>query len=369
MNVLNQFRDYAIVMIDASGKIQSWNVGAESTFGYSLKEAVGKGVEMLYSGSEVAVGRHISDLNLAVEKGRVEYRRKQVRSDGSDFFAHTILTAMYTAEGRFSGFALATSDVTEQQKLEQENEILQKRLEDKVQQRTKELQVVNKELEAFSYSVSHDLRTPLRAIIGFSQILREDYSDRLDEEGRRLLNNISRNTKMMGELIDDLLKFSKLSRLEKIDTAVDMLHLVQIVIDHLEEVWNKKRYTFIVSDVPPCSGDDSMLKQVWTNLIDNAMKYASKSAEPTIEIGGTADEETITYYVKDNGVGFDMKYAGNLFGVFQRLHTTEQFEGTGLGLALVQRIIHKHNGTVWAEASPDKGATFYFTIPNTKTNG
>jgi light-regulated signal transduction histidine kinase (bacteriophytochrome) len=252
-------------------------------------------------------------------------------------------------------------DITQQRKLAEENRQLHDYLEEKVKQRTKELETVNKELEAFSYSVSHDLRTPLRAISGYSIILKEDYASQLDAEANRLIDIILANTEMMGQLIDDLLSFSKMARLETIHESIDMERLVKGCLEKLQtEITD---HTISIGTLPLCNGDASMLRQVWFNLLGNAIKYSSKKEKPTLDIGAFEDARFHIYYVKDNGTGFDMKYAKKLFGVFQRLHRQDEFEGTGLGLALAKRIISKHQGEIWAEAFVDAGATFYFSIP------
>jgi signal transduction histidine kinase len=236
-------------------------------------------------------------------------------------------------------------------------------LEDKVQQRTLQLENANSELEAFSYSVSHDLRTPLRAVNGYAVMLKEDFENVLGEEGNRLLENISTNGKMMSDLIDALLNFSKLGKKELSRNTVDMQLLVKNVIDELLQHQPANKYKIITAALPPVYADSTMIKQVFLNLIGNAIKYSSKKDKPTIEIGFKDKPNEIVYYVKDNGVGFDMAYSNKLFGVFQRLHSQNDFEGTGVGLALVKRIIDKHNGTIWAEGIEDEGSVFYFSLP------
>lgn len=221
-------------------------------------------------------------------------------------------------------------------------------------------QQINNELEAFTYSVSHDLRAPLRSVDGYAKVLLEDYGEKLDAEGHQVLSTIMNNAKKMGKLIDDLLEFSRLGRKEVSKGLVDMKQLVQTIVnDFTEDIQSKIE----IGDLHSVRGDHSMLQQVWINLINNAVKYSSKNEEFHIEIQSVKDGPLITYKVIDNGVGFDMQYAHKLFKVFQRLHKSKDFEGTGVGLALVQRIVQKHNGRVWAEAAVDKGATFYFSLP------
>ncbi len=234
---------------------------------------------------------------------------------------------------------------------------------------TKQLQYVNKELEAFSYSVSHDLRAPLRAIDGFSRIMIEDYHDRLDDEGKRLLNIIRGNTLQMGKLIDDLLSFSRGGRKELKISEVNMEELARSVFDELKSTTAGRDVHFEAKALPHVYGDRSLIRQVWVNLFSNALKFTRSRQQPSIEIGSFSGENESIYYVKDNGVGFDMQYADKLFGVFQRLHSSEEFEGTGVGLAIVQRIIHRHSGRVWAEGKVGEGAIFYFTLPVIRESG
>lgn len=236
-------------------------------------------------------------------------------------------------------------------------------LESKVTERTVQLESVNKELEAFSYSVSHDLRTPLRAVNGYSIMLKEDYEDKLDAEGVRIIDNIIKNAKTMGQLIDELLAFSRLGKKELAFSKVEMKPLAQSVIEELLENGTKEKYRIGIGPLPSSNADRTLIKQVLMNLVGNAIKYSSRKENPAIEIGAQEESKRVVYFVKDNGVGFDMAYAGKLFGVFQRLHSQEEFEGTGVGLALVKRVIDKHGGQVWAEAEENKGATFYFSLP------
>lgn len=225
-----------------------------------------------------------------------------------------------------------------------------------------QLEGANKELESFSYSVSHDLRAPLRSLMGYSQILGEDYADKFDEEGSRLLSVIQRNALKMNTLIDDLLEFSRLGKKELGRIDVDMTGLVEDVIKDIKS-GTKHPVEFHVAPLPVVQADPSLITQVWTNLISNAVKYSGKKDNPTVNIGSYNDNGYVVYFVKDNGAGFEMKYADKLFGVFQRLHKKDEFDGTGIGLAIIHRVITRHGGKVWAEAKVDEGATFYFSLP------
>ena len=240
--------------------------------------------------------------------------------------------------------------------------VQRERAEAALQQQTLQLAKANKELETFSYSVSHDLRAPLRIIDGYTEIAMTDYSSKLDDEGRRILGIIASNVQRMGQLIDDLLNLSRMSRQELEVYPVSMDALVAAVI--AEQLnGNVHQYSISVSQLPPASCDRSLITQVWTNLISNAIKYAKPKEHPVIEIDSYTAPGEIIYRVKDNGVGFNMKYADKLFGVFQRLHKMTEFEGTGVGLALVHQIVSRHGGRVWAEAETGKGATFSFSLP------
>jgi signal transduction histidine kinase len=221
----------------------------------------------------------------------------------------------------------------------------------------------NKEMEAFSYSVSHDLRAPLRAIDGFTQILVEDYGGKLDDEGKRVAGIIRASTVQMGKLIDDLLSFSRLGRAEVKKVPVTMSALADETYKEVRKASPERNIEFAMGALPDVRGDVDMIRQVWTNLFTNAIKFTGKKEKAKIEVGSISGDDSITYYVKDNGAGFDMQYIGKLFGVFQRLHSTEEFEGTGIGLANVKRIVERHGGKVWAEGKVGEGATFYFALP------
>lgn len=222
---------------------------------------------------------------------------------------------------------------------------------------------LNKELEAYTYSVSHDLRAPLRSIAGYSQILKEDYAEKLDPEGNRVIHVIVNNARRMGQLIDDLLDFSRTSRKEIIKADLKVDEMVRSIIGELMESAKDRKVDISVLPLEPVYADVNMLRQVWINLISNALKYTGKRETPKIEIGSYIENNEAYYYIRDNGVGFNMEYKDKLFGVFQRLHKADEFEGTGVGLALVKRIITRHGGKIWADATLGEGATFYFSLP------
>ena len=252
-------------------------------------------------------------------------------------------------------------DVTELKEAQEKVIELNRDLEQRVVERTEQLEAANKELEAFSYSVSHDLRSPLRAIDGFSQMLLEDHTDKLDDEGKRLLNVVRSNTQRMAKLIDDILAFSRTSRLEMTFAEIGMEKLAHEVIEELHPITDTVQVE--IEAIPPATGDRAMMRQVFINLLSNAIKFSRHKAPALIKVGGYAAGDEAIYFVRDNGAGFDMKYADKLFGVFQRLHAINEFEGTGIGLAIVKRIITRHGGRVWAEGKVNEGATIYFALP------
>ena len=254
-------------------------------------------------------------------------------------------------------------EVKERERAEEELKQLNAELERRVAGRTAQLEAANKELEGFSYSVSHDLRAPLRAVVGYAQMLLEDHVEQLDSEAQRKLNVVQDEARRMGVLIDELLAFSRLGRKAMQMGEIDMTDLARATYDGLNGQDHGAKAEFRLAYLPRGRGDRVLLGQVWANLLSNAMKFSSKREHPVIEVSAITDEKEHVYFVRDNGAGFDPRYQSKLFGVFQRLHKSNDFPGTGVGLALVQRIVVRHGGRVWADSRPDEGATFYFTLP------
>jgi PAS domain S-box-containing protein len=285
--------------------------------------------------------------------------------DGRIKYVNEMCETYYDGDGKPLLSVGTVHDITEQKLAEEEVKALNRELEQRVIERTAQLEVANKELEAFSYSVSHDLRAPLRAIDGFSHILLEDYQDKLDDEGKRLLNVVRDNTNKMGQLIDDILKFSRAGRLELTPVEIDMEKMAHEVFEELQPAVDESKLQLEIEALPHAAGDRAMMRQVFVNLLSNALKFSRNREPARIKVGcSVAGDETI-YYVQDNGAGFDMQFVDKLFGVFQRLHGVTEFEGTGIGLAIVKRIIARHGGRVWAEGKVDGGATMYFALPRT----
>jgi PAS domain S-box-containing protein len=357
-----------VVMIDAKGRIISVNPGAERILGYKEKELIRKTITdarwgaLHEDGLPVAPKDFFITASLLTGKPIANALIALRRADGQLIWLNGNTQPLFRP-GQAEPYAVVASffDVTSPKRMQAEIQTLNAQLEQKVEQRTSELKAAISELEAFSYSVSHDLRAPLRAIEGFSGILLEDHAASLNEEGKRLLQVVRKNSLHMSQLIDDLLSFSRIARKDFIKKRVPMADLARVVVEDLRQ--GQKESTISVGELPDAFGDTALLRQVWVNLLSNAFKFSRHTPSPRIEIGARKGARETVYYVRDNGVGFDMKYAGKLFGVFQRLHSIEEFEGTGVGLAIVQRIVHKHGGRVWAEARVNEGATFYFSLP------
>ncbi|HNX21668.1 MAG TPA: PocR ligand-binding domain-containing protein [Bacteroidales bacterium] len=334
---------------------QSWC----NFFGYQPEEVIGSNYEKL--GIITTETRKLIDETLERD-GRINTIEMEVYTKSGvkkNVFYNRVLIKIQDQDY----IVYLMTDITERKEIERKMMNLNIELEEKVRQRTSDLEASNKELESFSYSVSHDLRAPLRHINGYVDLLNERFNEDLPEKAQHYLQVISNASKQMGTLIDELLLYSRTGRqvINKIDLNMDTL--IREIVEKFYFELKDRKIEWEISKLPIIIADYTMMKQVWTNLIDNALKYSRNNEITKIKIGYSEAKDYYKFFIQDNGVGFDMKYAGKLFGVFQRLHSQTEFEGTGIGLANVQRIIHKHNGRVWADAELNKGATFYYTIP------
>lgn len=385
------------VILDMQGKVTFCNEYLLELTGFKREELIAKNWFDLMIPDGNSVVKKIFMNGLKNENMALRFENPILTKSGEKLDIVWSNVVQHNHKGQIIGVASIGEDITERKRAEEEISTLNESLElrvtertnelekrshelleneaallnlvedlnlksEQLQQSTDQLEAANKELEAFSYSVSHDLRAPLRAISGFVSILLEDYEQVLDDEGKRICSIIHSNAIKMGQLIDDLLSFSRLIRSELHHSKIDMESIVKDVISEFEMGQDLSKKSIVIQELPQAMGDSNLIKQVWINLISNAIKYSSKKESAHITIGSYTDQNKHVYYIKDNGVGFNMDYAHKLFGVFHRLHGVKEFEGTGVGLAIVQRIITRHHGQVWAEGEVEKGASFYFSL-------
>lgn len=344
--------------INADGKVVAINSTGLTWLQYPVEEICEKKlVDIMQQESIPVYEKYFRELKKSGIPNDIEI--EIIRKDGSIFPVMLNGSAVQDENGNFIKSRETMFDITERKI----NEGLINNLNRTLIVKNNQLESKNKELESFSYSVSHDLRAPLRAIDGFTNILKAEYVEKLDEEAKRLLEIIMSNSRRMGQLIDDLLAFSRLGRVEINANEINMREMVHNVVEEIKNGTKTVAIETEVEELPKVKGDSSMLQQVWVNLVSNAVKYSLKKEMVKIKIGSYKEDGEHVFFVQDNGVGFDMKYSGKLFGVFQRLHSIEEFDGTGVGLAIVQRVVSRHGGRVWADAKLNEGATFYFTIP------
>jgi PAS domain S-box-containing protein len=352
-----------IFVRDMSDVITYWNLGAQEFYGWKADELVGKVTshQLLHTVFPAPAEQIHAEF---MRTGHWEGELIHTKRDG----AQVVVASRWSMERDEHGRPLATletnNDITERKRAEDEIRKINAELEQRVIERTNELRATNKELEAFAYSTSHDLRAPLRHVVGYSELLQKHAASLLDDKSRRYVTMIRESATRMGVLIDDLLAFSRIGRAETQNTLVSLGQLVGEVRSEVERETEGRDIAWNIDALPSVFGDRAMLRVALVNLISNAVKFTGTRPQATIDIGcADGKQDEVVVFVKDNGVGFDMKYVHKLFGVFQRLHKSEAFEGTGIGLATVQRVVARHGGRVWATSEVDKGAAFYFSLP------
>jgi len=361
-SLLNLTHD-TIFVRDMNDVITYWNRGAEELYGWTPDEAIGKRSHDLLG---TVFPAPIDDISAELLRaGRWEGELKHTKADGKGVVVSSRWALRRDEQQRPVGTMETNNDITERKRQEEEVRTLNRELAS----RSTELESKNKELEAFAYSISHDLRAPLRHMSGYAELLQKKASSVLDEKSQRYMLMILDSAKRMGNLIDDLLSFSRIGRTETQKSLVNLEQLVKEALTEIRQDTDGRNIVWNVSTLPTFYGDRSMLRLVFVNLLSNAVKFTRTRPQAEIEVGCTGgNTHEVVLYVKDNGVGFDMKYVNKLFGVFQRLHSSHTFEGTGIGLATVQRIVQRHGGRVWAESLVDKGATFYISVPMSQKN-
>jgi PAS domain S-box-containing protein len=356
-NLLNLTHDMIFVR-DMDNVIRYWNRGSEELYGYTAEQAIGKSSHELL---RTVFPGPIDAIEATLEQtGRWEGELRHTKADQTEVVVSSRWSLQRDDGGRPVAVLETNNDITARKSREEEIESLNHELA----KRSTDLEAINKELEAFAYSVSHDLRAPLRHVAGYTELLQRQISSVVNEKGHRYIATILESAKRMGNLIDDLLSFSRIGRAETQKGQVNLEQLVKEALSEMRQDVQERQIAWKIDTLPMLYGDRSMLRVVLVNLLSNAIKFTRTRKEAEIEIGSqTGEGEEVVIFVRDNGVGFDMKYVNKLFGVFQRLHQPEAFEGTGIGLATVQRVIHRHGGRVWAEGVVNQGATFYFSTP------
>jgi PAS domain S-box-containing protein len=359
--LLGQIND-AVLATDDQYNITVWNRGAEILYGWSAAEALGhKSNEIVRS--DMTPEERSEILRELHESGEYHSELTQYRKDGQPLSVDASIVSLYDGNGKVTGLLSVNRDISERRQAEEEIRQLNENLEKRIAERTVQLESANKELEAFSYSVSHDLRAPLRGIDGWSQALAEDYTSVLDEQGKSYIQRVRSETQRMGTLIDDLLQLSRITRSDMYKKKIDLSAIAETVVSRLQETKPQDRQVeFVIQKDLTAFGDPKLIDVMLTNLLDNAFKFTSRKPQAHIEFGQTTVEGTPAYFVRDNGAGFDMAYANKLFGAFQRMHKASEFPGTGVGLATVQRVVHRHGGEIWAVSEVGQGTTFYFTL-------
>lgn len=362
---IETIQDYAIFLLDPNGYVATWNNGAKRIKGYAPEEIIGQHFSKFYTQEAIDKQHPHHELDIAKNEGRFTEEGLRVRKDGSTFWANVVITALYDDARELLGFTKVTRDLTERKQMEdhlKKAKVEAEALTKTVLERSVQLEALNMELEAFAYSVSHDLRAPLRIIDGFSRILLTRMREKIDADERRYLSNICENSQRMGELIDALLKLSKLTRAEMRIGKIDLSTVAKRILDSYQVHQPERQVEVVIEDNLTIQGDAKLFRVMMENLLSNAWKFTGNQVQAKIEVGMTIKNGRRVYFIRDNGAGFSMEYAGKLFGAFQRLHDIDEFSGSGIGLATVQRIVNRHGGVIWGEGAINRGATFYFSL-------
>jgi PAS domain S-box-containing protein len=366
--LISGVKDYAIYSLDRDGIINSWNEGAERIKGYSRSEALGKHFSMFYTAEDIAAGKPSHELKTSVLQGGFENEGVRVRKDGSHFYANIVITPLYDAENRLYGFSKVTRDITEKKNATEALKNAHDQLEYRVQERTEEVAHINQELfrsnaelQQFAYIASHDLQEPLRTITVCLQLLEEENKGNLNPDSLENLHFAVEGALRMSSLIDGLLTFSRMERREIELKNVNLQNVISTAVKNLEATINKTGAILTHSKLPMVQADEIQLIQLFQNLIGNALKFHSQG-KPEIHIEATRKQNEWVFSINDNGIGIDAKYIDKIFVVFKRLHTREEYPGTGIGLAVCKKIVERHGGKIWVESELGKGSTFYFTL-------
>ena len=351
--------------VDAKGMYTYVSPMEENILGYKTDEIIGKKYFYDSFAPDIKAEMTKAALGVFAEKGVfTNLENANIHKDGHIVILSTSGSPLLDAKGNLMGYRGADTDITQRKQGEEEIKRINAELEQRVHERTFQLETINKELESFSYSVSHDLRSPLRSIDGFSNLLLKNYSNLLDDQGKDYFQRVMKASRRMGLLIDDLMKLSRFTRIEMKRGITNLSSIAESIVEEFKSADPERQINIFIQPGMIANVDSDLIQNALQNLFDNAWKYSKNKADAKIEFGAMEKDGNTVYYVRDNGAGFDMKYVDKLFSAFQRLHSDDEFEGTGIGLATVNRIIHRHGGTIWAEGAVNSGATFYFTLNN-----
>ena len=356
--MVSEVRDYAIFMLDPKGLISNWNEGAQRIKGYSAEEIVGKHFSCFYSKEDINAGKPYEELKIALSEGRIEDEGLRVRKDGSRFVANVVITALRDKAGKLVGFSKVTRDITERKQAEERIEILNEHL----MARTQDLERSNKDLQEFAYVASHDLQEPLRMVASFTQLLAKRYKGKLDSDADDFIGYAVDGANRMQKLIQDLLSYSRVGTRGKDFQPTDCEAVLIEARENLRAAIEETGAVITHDPLPTVMADKAQLTQLFQNLLSNAIKFHGEEP-PSIHVSAEQKGMEWTFSVRDNGIGMDSRYFTRVFVIFQRLHGRDEYGGTGIGLALCRRIVHRHGGKIWVESEPGKGSTFFFAFP------